>query len=107
MTAVGKTLEERGKRYGNYLDQTSISNKIKEAMQEIPTYWDMETDQKDALEMIAVKISRIINGDPDYADNWTDIAGYATLVAERLDGVDRGDTGLRGIRGPIDTDWPS
>ena len=45
----------------------------------------MESDQEDALMMISVKISRILNGDPNYSDNWRDIAGYATLVADRLD----------------------
>lgn len=90
---VDEVLKERGKRYGNYLEQTTISNNIKEAMQVNPAYWDMETDQKDALEMIAVKMSRIVNGDPSYADNWYDISGYATLVAERLDGVERGESG--------------
>ena len=83
------TLTERGKRYGNYMEQTTISNNIKEAMQANPTYWQMETDQKDALEMIAVKMSRIVNGDPNYADNWADIAGYATLVKDRLEGNER------------------
>lgn len=86
---TAQVLTERGTRYGNYLEQTAISNKIKESMQEIPTYWDMATDQKDALEMIAVKMSRIVNGDPDYADNWADIAGYATLVKDRLEGNER------------------
>ena len=89
MKNVNKTLNERGGRYGNYLEQTAISNKIKEAMQENHDYWGMETDQKDALEMIAVKMSRIVNGDADYADSWVDIAGYATLVADRLDGNER------------------
>ena len=83
------TLTERGKRYGNYMEQTIISSNIKEAMQTSPSYWEMETDQKDALEMIAVKMSRIVNGDPDYADNWADIAGYATLVKDRLEGNER------------------
>ena len=36
--------------------------------------------------MIFHKIGRIINGDPDYADSWHDIAGYAQLVANRLNG---------------------
>ncbi len=35
--------------------------------------------------MIFHKIARIINGDPNYADSWVDIAGYATLVANRLE----------------------
>ncbi len=28
-------------------------------------------------------------GDPNYADSWVDIAGYAKLVADRLEGVER------------------
>jgi hypothetical protein len=45
--------------------------------------------QREALEMIAHKIARIINGDPNYADSWVDIAGYAKLVADRLGGTER------------------
>lgn len=43
-------------------------------------------DQREALEMLQHKVGRILNGDPDYADSWRDIAGYAQLVADRLDG---------------------
>jgi hypothetical protein len=39
--------------------------------------------------MIAHKIGRIVNGDPRYADSWVDIAGYAKLVADRLEGDKR------------------
>lgn len=35
--------------------------------------------QAEALEMIAHKMARIVNGDPDYADSWRDIQGYAKL----------------------------
>lgn len=34
-------------------------------------------------------MQKITNGDPDYADNWADIAGYATLVKDRLEGNER------------------
>jgi hypothetical protein len=46
---------------------------------------ELDSDQLEALDMIAHKIARILNGDPNYADNWIDIAGYATLVANRLE----------------------
>jgi hypothetical protein len=36
--------------------------------------------------MIQHKIGRILNGDPDYVDNWDDIAGYSQLVAKLLRG---------------------
>lgn len=44
----------------------------------------MDPDMREALEMIAHKIGRILAGDPAYDDSWVDIAGYATRVAERL-----------------------
>lgn len=83
MEKVEEILAERGKRYGNYLAQATIAQNIREvlAVGRVPA-----PDQADALHMIAVKLSRIVNGDPDYADNWRDIAGYATLVADRLEG---------------------
>ena len=45
-------------------------------------------DQEEALIHICTKISRIVNGTTN-ADNWHDIAGYATLVADRLEGKSR------------------
>lgn len=47
--------------------------------------WDDCTySQKEALEMIAHKIGRIVNGDPDYQDSWDDIAGYAVLASQEI-----------------------
>lgn len=47
--------------------------------------WELlQPFQVEALEMIAHKIGRILNGDPNYDDSWVDIAGYAKLVADRL-----------------------
>ena len=43
-------------------------------------------DQSEALDMIMTKIARVINGDANHVDTWNDIAGYATLVSERLQG---------------------
>jgi hypothetical protein len=40
--------------------------------------------QKQALTVIADKIARVLSGDPDYADNWHDIQGYAKLEEDRL-----------------------
>lgn len=88
-TDTDTTLVERGKRYGNYRQQTEISREIRRIMVKGIGNKTLESDQEDALTMIAVKISRIINGDPDYSDNWRDISGYATLVADRLDGNER------------------
>ncbi len=40
---------------------------------------------QEALDQIAHKESRILTGDPNHADHWRDIAGYATCIADMLD----------------------
>ena len=42
----------------------------------------------EGLRMICNKLGRIASGDPSYEDSWRDIAGYATLVANHLQGED-------------------
>jgi hypothetical protein len=42
--------------------------------------------QRESLDMIQHKISRILNGDPNIVDSWADIAGYAHIVAIRIPG---------------------
>jgi hypothetical protein len=88
---IDDILDERGKKYGSYLEQTKIREQLTRVMDGAlrDRKKTMESDQNDALIMIAVKISRIVNGDPNYPDNWRDIAGYATLVADRLEGKSR------------------
>lgn len=81
---VEKTLEERGKRYGTFKDHAAISQALTGMMRSRQGWERLSDDQKEALEMIAHKIARILNGDSDYADSWHDIAGYATLIDERL-----------------------
>jgi len=88
MTDIQVTLNERGKRYGEYPEHARITQNIKRAMQDSPNWKHLTDDKKEALEMVAHKIGRILNGDHNYADSWADIAGYATLVAERLEQKD-------------------
>ena len=86
---ITKTLNERGNRYGKFKGHADISQAIKSVMFNSRQDLELAADQREALEMIAHKIARIINGDPDYVDSWVDIAGYAKLVADRLEGVER------------------
>jgi len=81
---VERTLEERGKRYGTFSEHAEIAQQLKSVLQAKPGWYRLATDQKEALEMICHKMARIINGDPNYADSWHDIAGYAKLIDERI-----------------------
>jgi hypothetical protein len=84
MQNINATLEERGKRYGSFVGHAEITQKLMITMYASPKRHLLALDQMEALHMIAHKIGRILNGDPDYADSWHDIAGYATLVEKRL-----------------------
>lgn len=86
---VDAILEERGRRYGKFTGHAAVTQAIKSVMFNTRPDLELAADQREALEMIAHKIGRILNGDPDYADSWVDIAGYAKLVADRLGGVVR------------------
>lgn len=81
---INYVLAERGERYGEFVGHAAIAQEIKRTMRYTSNWPAMDDDAKEALEMIAHKIARILNGDPTYADSWVDIAGYAKLVADRL-----------------------
>ncbi len=89
MADVTEVLTERGSRYGAFVDHARITQDLKEVMYKSPKWNSLTPDQKESLEMVVHKIGRILNGDPNYADSWVDIAGYAKLVADRLEGVVR------------------
>ena len=89
---VDSILDERGKRYGSFTGHATVSQEIQEVIREgfknsenVSSIYDIDDDMAEALFMIAHKIGRIVNGDPWYADSWIDIAGYAKLVADRLE----------------------
>lgn len=84
--SIDETLKERGERYGKFYDHAYISQKLKAVMQEVPKWHKLYPDQKEALEMLAHKVARILNGDPNYVDSWHDCIGYLKLVEDRLNG---------------------
>jgi hypothetical protein len=87
-TDIDGTLDERAQDYGKFKDGAALMQGIKRLLADHArahnkTFAD---DQWEALEMIVHKMARIVNGNPDKVDSWTDIAGYAKLVADRLQG---------------------
>jgi len=81
---VDATLNERGTRYGDFSTTAYIIQSIKMAMANSPNWNTLALDMREALEMTAHKIGRILNGDSDYIDSWHDIIGYVRLVEQRL-----------------------
>lgn len=90
-TNVDAILNTRATTYGSFADVARMAQRLKSvahtaAGEQGKTF---AADQAEALDMIFSKLARILNGDPNYVDSWTDIAGYATLVADRLQGKAR------------------
>lgn len=86
---IDDVLTERHSRYGNFIDGAEIIRALKREIYIRGVYRRLSADQAEAIDMIFHKIGRIATGDPNYVDSWTDIAGYAKLVADRLQGVVR------------------
>jgi hypothetical protein len=70
-------IRERDKTHGDWSRQSQLSHDLKRRIaQEQP---DLTASQWEAIEMIQVKIARIVCGDANEPDHWRDLAGYATL----------------------------
>lgn len=75
---IQQTIAERGKHYGSFDDVATMSQQLKAVLHNTNT--QLSSRQQEAVEMICLKLTRICAGvDPNYQDNWRDIAGYAVL----------------------------
>ena len=75
-------LTEREKTHGIFHESTSMSQSIKDVIKSGKNWYKMTDQQKEALEMICLKMARILSGNANYRDHWDDIAGYAKLGGE-------------------------
>lgn len=83
---IESLLEERAKTHGSFRHQATWAQNMKRAMR-CPDGWDnLAPQQREALDMIAHKISRALHGNPTEIDHWRDIAGYAQLIVRELEG---------------------
>ena len=85
---VDATLDARAVDYGKFIEGAEVMQMLKRVVQNALNNRDkvLAHDQAESIDMIIHKIGRIINGNPDVVDHWLDIAGYAKLVADRLEG---------------------
>ncbi len=70
---------ERKKTHGSWIDQSAFALILKEHLRKGPNWTSLDASKKESLDMIAVKISRLLHGNPEAEDHWDDISGYAFL----------------------------
>lgn len=83
-------LNEREKTHGEFEAVANISQNMKLSMRELTGFTELPWMHAEALDMICVKIARIICGDHNETDHWTDIKGYAELVLKHIKSVPSG-----------------
>lgn len=87
---VRETLNERGARYGSFARNSEVFEGFMAIVNASPNAQEgkLSPAAYHALSMFGTKLCRILTGDPNYDDNWRDIAGYATLMVDICNGKD-------------------
>ena len=83
---IDDLLAQRKTTHGDFSVQGEAAQDLKERMRAYPGWERLTRVQREALDMIQHKISRILAGDPSAVDHWDDGSGYFKLVADRLRG---------------------
>ena len=81
---IDKILEDRENTYGSFSHNATVTQGLKDYLRLGNSWKDMSSTQKEALEMVCHKMSRIVNGNPNYKDSWIDIQGFTELAIRDL-----------------------
>ena len=87
-TDINVLLAERERTHGDYVTHALVTQDLKRVITHHVADLDrrLDDDMAETLDMIAHKIGRIIAGNAAEPEHWRGIAGYAPLVANRLEG---------------------
>jgi hypothetical protein len=83
-SGIDAILDARQARYGGFRNNSEVAQKLKSVLTTHPAWESLDPWHQEALHQILSKVSRLIFN-PNYLDNWVDIAGYATLVVKELE----------------------
>lgn len=75
---------ERGKTHGSFATNALISQVIKDFMRSQLGWYQLSFVQKEALDVMALKQSRILSGQSFFLDHWADVGGYAELACQEI-----------------------
>lgn len=81
---VDQILGERGNRYGTFESNAKTCQLLKNVLHSQGGWYRLSYVQREAVEMMMHKISRLVNGDATYLDTVVDIAGYNQLMLEHM-----------------------
>lgn len=76
-------LNERQQTHGSFEDNAIISQSFKRMFRSGPGWNKLSDIEREALDMIALKFSRVLSGKSMSKQHWEDVVGYAKLVEEK------------------------
>lgn len=79
MVEVNEVVKERHGTHGPFDAQATIAQALKDAARLGDSWNEMSGAQREAVDMILHKVSRIVCGNPNFEDHWVDIQGYAKI----------------------------
>ena len=82
-------LAERQKTHGDFYDVAMVAQELKDVLRRGKNWKMLDAAQREALEMVATKIARILSGNPHEVDHYRDGAGYFQLIVNAYSGVER------------------
>jgi hypothetical protein len=91
MRTTDEVLQERGSVYGNFTDGSNLESEIMKLL--AGNHFKQHGKPLSELERIffskiIMKLSRL-SVTPNHVDSWTDIAGYARLVEQHYEGIQK------------------
>ena len=81
---IESVLKDRQKTHGDFSDHAALCQHLKDKFRSMPGWEKLSFVQRQSLDMIADKISRILVGNPNEPDHWLDIEGYAKLARKSI-----------------------
>ena len=81
MNAV-ELLSTRQTTHGSFSQNARQGQALRELFRSSPHWSTIPEVQREALDMIACKLSRILSGQSTFDDHWKDVIGYSTLALE-------------------------
>jgi hypothetical protein len=77
-------LAERMTTHGEYTEHARCTQRLLRVLMAERRYEELPDTMKESLHLICHKMARVVTGNPNHADHWDDIAGYAKLISQRL-----------------------
>lgn len=75
-------LRERGVTHGDIVEQATMAQDLQGVMHRSANWNSLNPVVRQTLDMIQLKISRLLEGDPTFAEHWDDLLGYAVKGKE-------------------------